>query len=136
MSTPTATLNASLPDVSTFLSDLSSTLQGRSLADLPHVTFPSGTFLLVAVPVNVSPTTKQKVAIKQDESSTGTGKSRRSQRHLDTATPGPTETSARTDGNVQQGLSQPSRHQEDEGKAYSMLCDIIDGYSASNLDQR
>ena len=135
MPTPTATLNASLPDVSTFLSDLSSTLQGRSLADLPHVTFPSGTFILVAVPVNVSPNTEQKVSIKQDESSTGIGKRRRSQRHPP-RTPGPTETSARIDGNVQQDSPQPSRHQEDEGKAYSMLCDIIDGYSVSNFDQR
>ena len=102
MPTPTATLNASLPDVSTFLSDLSSALQGRSLTDLPHVTFPSGTFILVAVPVNVSQVTEQKVAIKPDESSTGTGRRRRSQRHPRPKTPGPTETSARIDGNVQQ----------------------------------
>ena len=48
------TLTSSLSDVPTFLSDLSSALQGRSLSDLPHVTFPAGTFILVALPVNVA----------------------------------------------------------------------------------
>ena len=136
MSSPVAALNPNLLDVSTFLSDLSSTLQGRSLSDLPHMTFPSGTFILMTLPVN-SPQDpfQQKAATNQDRPGTETGRSQKSRRHPGAETPGPSETSASTDGTVHQDLSQQSRHQQDEGKAYSMLCDIIDGYSGLNSDQ-
>ena len=136
MSSPVAALNPRLPDVSTFLSDLSSTLQGRSLSDLPHVTFPSGTFILVALPINLTQDpTRQKAATNQDRPGIETGRSQKSRRHPGAETSGPNETSARTDGTLHQDLDQQSRHQQDEGGAYSMLCDIIDGYSRSNSHQ-
>lgn len=132
-----ATAGSSLPDVPTFLSDLASALQGRSLTDLPHVTFPTGTFILVALPVNVAPRpAQQQVATNPDQPGTGNGRSRNPRSHTKTQSPGPSETSTKMDGIVHHNSSHQSRHRQDEGKAYSMICDVINEYADLNLDQR
>ena len=125
-----ATPDTSLPDVPTFLSDLASALQGRSLIDLPHVTFPAGTFILVALPVNI---TQQQTTTNQNQSGTGEGRSRR---HAKARKSDPNETPTKMDGILHQDPSHQSRHQREEGKAYNMLCDIINGYADLNTDQR
>lgn len=131
MSTHNATPSPSLPDVRTFLSDLASTLQGRSLSDLPHVTFRSGTFILVALPVNIARGPAQQQATTYPaQPETGEDRRRKSRRQTEAQTSGPTEIPANMTRINQ------SMRQLDEGNAYNTLCDIIDGYSDLSLDQK
>ena len=136
-----SSLKPTLPDVPTFLSHLSTTLQGRSLTDLPHVTFPSGTYILVALPVHVNQHPgQQQPTYNPDQSESGKGKSRKPYRHAETQTPGPALNMypAKMDGIVHYGLSNRIKQEleQDEAGAYSMLCDIIEEYSAPHLDPR
>lgn len=126
------TQGLSFPDVPTFLSDLSVALQGLSLSDLPHVTFPAGTFILVALLVNtIQHPAQQQAATNPDQPGTGKSRSRKFQRHTETQDSGSSETSTKRDGIVHQDSSQQNRHKQDKGKAYNMICDVLTEYDPS-----